>query len=328
MKIKIFTEGGSNIGLGHISRCSALYDEIISRGEKAELIVYGDAGNSDLFSGVPITEKDWLSEEYLNKFLDSEDYCIVDSYLASENLCKIISFNSKRAIFIDDNSRIVYPKGIVVNPSLCVGNLYYPIKEGTTYLLGAKYIILRSPFEKVEKKIITKEVNHVLITLGGADTKYAILEIFSRICEKHLSIKFNVIMENSFQENQNIQKNKPKNVELFSNIDAELMKAIMVNSDLAITAAGQTIYELLATSTPFIAIKTVDNQINNIRGLKEINPDQIVIEYSDDLFLEKLSIAFSKTLNQKERQNQMDCYQNIIDSYGKKRILDCFLGEN
>jgi spore coat polysaccharide biosynthesis predicted glycosyltransferase SpsG len=41
---------------------------------------------------------------------------------------------------------------------------------------------------------------------------------------------------------------------------------LMVKSDLAITAAGQTIYELLATQTPFIPIKVIENQENNVNG--------------------------------------------------------------
>ena len=328
MRIVIFTEGGSNIGLGHLSRCGALHDEIINRGIAVEIVLSGDGDNFDLANQMSITNANWLSVDYLEACINSTDYCIVDSYLAPEYLYRTISTSCRKALFLDDNSRIIYPEGIVVNPSLCVENLDYAMNEGVTYLLGRDYIILRTPFEKIEKKVIAKEVKNVLITLGGADTKHVIPRIFTEICEKHPNIKFNVIMGNYFQESQTIQKDKPKNIDLFNNIDAELMKTLMVNADLAITAAGQTIYELLATSTPFIAIKTADNQINNVRGLKEINPDQIVIEYSDNLFLEKLNIVFSKFLKKEERKNQMDCYQYTIDGLGKKRILDCFLGEN
>ena len=47
MRVKIFTEGGKDIGLGHISRCSSLYNEIANRGIRVDFIVYGDIGKID-----------------------------------------------------------------------------------------------------------------------------------------------------------------------------------------------------------------------------------------------------------------------------------------
>ena len=86
MKVKIFTEGGSEIGLGHISRCSALYDEVSSRGIEVEMYVYGDIGRLYLLDSRNVSTVNWLSEAFLGENIRRTDYCIIDSYLATEDL--------------------------------------------------------------------------------------------------------------------------------------------------------------------------------------------------------------------------------------------------
>jgi spore coat polysaccharide biosynthesis predicted glycosyltransferase SpsG len=91
--------------------------------------------------------------------------------------------------------------------------------------------------------------------------------------------------------------------------------------------AGQTIYELLATQTPFIGIKVIDNQSNNINGLKKINPRQSIIEHADARFIEKLDREFKAMHSYDQRENYSNLYKNQVDGIGSKRIVDILLKE-
>ena len=42
MKVFIITEGGKNIGFGHITRCLSLYQAFEERGNKPKFIINGD----------------------------------------------------------------------------------------------------------------------------------------------------------------------------------------------------------------------------------------------------------------------------------------------
>jgi len=328
VKVKIFTEGGTGIGLGHISRCSALYDEVASRGLDVKFVINGNVENVDLLEGRRAEFIDWLSVDYLNNHISSTDYCIVDSYLVSEYLCRIIFNKSKVALFIDDNMRINYPNGIIVNPSLSVDNLNYSsLYEETILLLGAKYIILRNPFLNAKRNMINKDVKEVLISMGGSDIRDLTPKVINEICQKYPEIKFNVVIGKAFENLTNIKKTNLSNVELHYNITAELMKQLMIKADFAITAAGQTIYEFLATQTPFIPIRIIDNQSNNIRGLLKVNPSQVVIEYDDIQLIEKLEKEFKIMLSQIKRENLLYLYEGYVDGTGNKRIIDRLLGE-
>jgi len=44
------------------------------------------------------------------------------------------------------------------------------------------------------------------------------------------------------------------------------MKRVMAASDMAISAAGQTLYELARIGVPTIATAVVKNQLNNVQG--------------------------------------------------------------
>lgn len=322
MKVKIFTEGGNEIGLGHISRCSSLYTEVKSRGIEVEFIVNGNIKNLDIFKGITVKFENWLSANYLNNYIKSSDYCIVDSYLAQVELYEIISLKARKAIYIDDNARINYPLGIVVNPSLYTDSTYYPKTNANTYLLGKEYIILRTPFINANRNIINKDVKEAVITMGGADIRNLTPQIIKHICAKYPNIKFNVIVGENFQNIESLNKTKPFNVQLYCNIDAQLMKNLMIRSDIAISAAGQTIYELLATKTPFIPIKIIDNQSNNVNGLRKINSNQIIINYDDERIYEKLEKEFEGMIDLDKRMRIIETYGNKIDGLGRKRIID------
>lgn len=326
MKVKIFTESGNEIGLGHISRCSSLFDEVKSRGIDVEFIVYGNIKHLDVFNGIPAKFENWLSTEYLNRCIGSTDYCIVDSYLANIELYELISLKARKALYIDDFARVKYPLGIVVNPALYADNICYPIEDDNAYLLGSEYIILRKPFIYAKHSSIKEEVKEVLVTMGGSDIRNLTHRVMNQICVNYPNIKFNIVVSDDFQNIESINQNKFSNIQLFYNVNAELMKSLMVQSDFAITAAGQTVYELLATNTPFIPIKIAENQCNNIEGLKRINVNNVFINYNDVNAMEKLELEFVKLLDYEERIRLASLYKNRVDGFGSKRIINSLLG--
>lgn len=326
MKVLIFTEGGTRIGLGHISRCSSLYDELTDRGIETEFIINGSPNEVDLISS-NIYFKDWLSKEFLINYIKETDYCIVDSYLADISLYKVISEKSKRCLFIDDNARIKYPKGIVVNPSLNTEGLDYYLNDDNNYLLGLDYIILRQPFINLKREAINNGVKEVLVTMGGADPNNLTPTILNLLNSRFPNITYNVVVSKAYKNLDKVKEMINDNILFYENATAEEMKRLMLKSDIAITAAGQTIYELLATQTPFIPILVADNQKNNIAGLMKLNLAETIIDYRDKLFREILASEFIKLLDYKKRCEISCLYTNVVDGLGSKRIIDQLLAK-
>lgn len=324
MKIKILTEGGKSIGYGHISRCIALYDEIQNRGNEVELIIQGDLDDIVLLKGKDFRNENWISIDYLNRTLTNEDYVIVDSYKAQIEHYKKISSKSKKALYIDDIGRLRYPKGIIVNPALDSGFVDYSYTTNERVLTGPKYVILRSSFNGIERLNIRSTVGKVLVVMGGTDVREVTTSIIENICEQNQDITFDVVI-NAAQYERISSVNKLKNINYHKDLTDKEMSHIMLSSDFAITAAGQTIYELIATQTPFIAVQVADNQENNVDSLMKHIPSQIVLRHDENNFIDILKEKFLEAIAFNIRKRIVDEMNGIIDGKGRMRIVDALL---
>lgn len=324
MKVKIFTEGGKSIGLGHISRCISLYDEIVSRGIDVEFIVYGDIKDVEFLKAKDVVNENWLNIEYLKKSITKDDYVIVDSYKANKEIYDLIAQISKKSLYIDDFGRLDYPKGIILNPSLDSRHIKYPDSSKNILLVGPKYVIVRSAFIGLERKLLRKDINRVLVVMGGTDVRNITPFIIDRICNENQDIIFDIVLGSLQFKFEKIDMNL-ENVNFHINISENKMSQIMINSDMAITAAGQTIYELMATKTPFVAVQVIDNQANNILSISEHLSPEIVLKYDDYSFAQKLQKTFEDLKSFEFRKKLVEKMDNVIDGLGRKRVIDVLL---
>lgn len=278
----IFTEGGDGIGFGHITRCSALYEKALEQNLNPKFIVFGK-NIEETLKQYNHEIREWKDIDYLSTLITKEDFVIVDSYLASIEIYQKISNLSKKSLYIDDNMRLDYPSGIVVNPSLYGDQLNYPLKKDIKYLLGKDYIILRKEFENIEKKEKNKdkEIRKILITLGGTDIKNLTPKILKILKNINSEYQIRVVIGRSFDNINEILLEKTSNIELLYNLTAFQMLNEMKNSDLVISACGQTIYELLVAGTVFIPIVVIENQINNAIGLEKLGIFDKVLRAED-----------------------------------------------
>ena len=108
----------------------------------------------------------------LNKII--EDYkiemLIVDSYnVTEEYFIKLKEFVPILG-YIDDLNKFKFKVDIIINGNIYGDELKYEsYLSDTKFLLGNKYTILRSEFKDVKPITINREVNKIMITIGGSD---------------------------------------------------------------------------------------------------------------------------------------------------------------
>jgi len=270
--IYIFTEAGGNCGFGHLSRCISLYDECVSRGLEAKLVVNAFSKLPESVGERMVVVRDWLDLSFLRELLHSEDYTVVDSYLAAYEIYKLISDVCKNVVFIDDYMRISYPKGIVICPALYGNKLPYPVIDGVTYYGGSDYIILRSEFHGSAglKTQHTGEPARFLITMGGTDILELTAPVLSAICKEFPAVQKSVVIGSELFDETAVNTAADGNTQLLVALDTKQMSDIIMQVDFAVTTAGQTIHELLRYGVPMIPILVADNQRNNIQGLSDL----------------------------------------------------------
>lgn len=313
-KVYILTEGGHKVGYGHITRCSALYEELEKREYDVTFVINGDEEVSSVLDSKKFVLKDWRDKDYLSNLLYEKDCAIIDSYLANKDIYEYIAYRVKKALYIDDNMRINYPKGIVCNPSIYGKELKYPFKEDMKYLLGIDYVILRKEFINIPEKKFKDKIEDILITFGGSDITNMTPKILKELRKNYSQVNKHVIIGKGFNNLEEIKNISDEKTFFYYSLDAEEMKNLMLKCDFAISAAGQTIYELLRVGILFIPIQVADNQENNIRGLEKIG-----IKALDENRITELQYFFDKALKEKE-------YKVTIDGQGSLKIINSLLG--
>lgn len=325
MQVYILTEGGKNIGFGHIARCNSIYDAFKSYGICSKMIINGDESIKSILNDVDFEIKDWLSDF---SFLKSSDIVVIDSYMVDITICKKISDISSLTVYFDDNNRLNYPKGIVVNGLINSEQFNYSTNDiDKKYLLGSNFSPLRSDFWHCDKININEKIKNVLITTGGNDLRNLTPKILDFLNTSFKDLNKKVIIANSFRNVSEFESLKNDSCEFFYSPNSKEMLEIMSNVDLAISSSGQTLYELACLGIPTIAIGIIDNQKDNIRNFQEKG----FIEYAGCWNNKNLLKNISDKISLLEEKNTRETKQNngieLINGKGSLNIVKSILNE-
>ena len=324
MNVIILTEGGKNYGFGHVARCSSIYQAFQYYNISPKLLINGDDSVKSILLDMDVEIIDWTDNCSL---FHHADILVIDSYLVDLNFCSKVSENIPLVVYIDDNNRLNYPKGIVVNGTLNVSNLNYSQRENIKYLLGNEFIPLRKEFWNVPKLKINNSIETILITMGGNDLRNLTPKILKLLNDNFQEVNKKVIIADSFNNIHEIESLKSDTVELIYSPNSNEMVEIMSSVDLAISASGQTLYELACIGVPTIAIGIINNQKNNIKNW--IN--QGFIEYAgcwDDKDILNNILNKIEFLKYKSLRNEKQLLGiQVIDGKGSLKIVKNILNE-
>ena len=264
----------------------------------------------------------WIEQkEYLFDYIKNADIVIIDSYLANKDFFNRISDIVNVPVYLDDNKRINYPKGIVVNGAIYAKELDYPPNNGITYLLGTKYTPLRKEFWDVPEKKIKKKVESVMVTFGGDDWRNMTPKILKLLIDEFPDLGKNVVIGKGFKNIKAIEQLKDNKTKFSYYPNAETMKNIMLESDIAISAAGQTTYELARVGTPTIAISIAKNQLDNVKGWSKIGFIEYAGWFEDRNIFNTLKSTIKKIKILDLRKNKHQIGKYSVDGLGSNRII-------
>ncbi|WP_407393597.1 GNAT family N-acetyltransferase [Methanobrevibacter sp.] len=325
------TEGGKDFGYGHITRCSSIFQAFEHYNIFPKFIVKGDESIKSVIPDIDVEIDDWLNDFSL---LSKADIVVIDSYFADLEFYKILSNKVPLVVYMDDNNRLEYPKGVVVNGTLDTSNMNYFQRENIRYLIGNEFIPLRKDFWDIPKLKINDSIVNILITMGGNDLRNLTPKILKLLIDNYPDVNKKVIIADSFKNIQEIESLKNEYVEFIYSPDSCKLIDTMSSVDLAISASGQTLYELACIGVPTIAIGIIDNQKNNIKNW--IN--QGFVEYAgcwDDknLFhnvLNKIEYLQNKNIRQDKKllgiqavngRGSLNIVRNVLNEFYKDNSI-------
>jgi spore coat polysaccharide biosynthesis predicted glycosyltransferase SpsG len=322
MNIFILTEGSSSIGFGHVTRCLSLYDAFEDIGCEVRLVVNGDSTVEGLFEGRDHRFLDWAEERMESlKLLGGADVAVIDSYLADKSFYEEVARTVNVPVYIDDTKRIDYPGGVVVNGSVFAEKMEYPAREDTTYLLGSKYVPLRKEFWEVPDREIKDEAETVMVTFGGEDAGNLTPPVIKLLKKEFPALRRKVVIGQGYGNREEIEKlGNDEKTELLYSLDAGGMRDVMLASDIAISACGQTLYELARVGVPTVAVAVAENQMNNALGWREAGFIEYAGRFGKAGVIDAVARGVRKLLPRRAREKKSSAGRSHVDGQGSKRI--------
>jgi len=322
-KFLLFADWNSQSGMGHLSRCLSLAQALNKNGV-ALIIVTDNPIPLNFLECRNIKSKiyNWYKVESLFKIAKKDTACIVDSYLAKPETYSYLYQNTKLLVSIDDNKRIDYPGGILINSNIYAKCLGYQQKNEIHLLLGSLYIPLKKVFWLRKNKVIRNKVNSILITTGGNDDENCIPPILHLLSEKFPRINKYILVTRNFSNLTEINKLSDQKTYVFQDAPAHKIRELMYQSDLAISGGGQTIYELANVGLPTIAIQQANNQKRNIQSWKKLGFIEYVGKASNPKTLNNINSAIIKLNSKRLRQQRCRIGRRLIDGRGAERVAE------
>ncbi|WP_104761713.1 CMP-N-acetylneuraminic acid synthetase [Helicobacter cetorum] len=293
MQVKIFCDAFKESGLGHLRRCEKLLMYLKNLGVKSSIHTYKQ-------------QKGCLS--FLND-IGSTDFIIIDSYQLLSKDFYAFKKKAKALMVIEDSEhkKGFYPKHTsIINGTLGAKNYYKHLSQDCFYYLGAEFLPIS--FDFCYKRSIVSQVEHVLITLGGS--KQDKLKDIVKILENK-NVVLHVISQNIIKE--------VKNIHYYNHLSLLEFSHLMKSCDVAISAGGMTLYELVLSQTPSLILPIATNQLAQSLEFEKLGVFKITS-------LETLERDFENLITLKERKKQVDIFKTLNFGEYLERALKEFLG--
>ncbi len=338
-KKKIFIRVDANryIGTGHMIRCISLADACLSRGFDVLFVVADHDGDYLLDHGrveVNCINSNWseMDEEIgiLSELIKKNKPCIliVDSYGVTQKYFEAISALVS-VVYIDDLNSDTWNVDYLINY-----NIFSDVFDYSTYnttrtklILGSIYAPLRREFLNLPKHSIKSNVTDILLSMGGADPNRVTELFLENICPIFEKISFHLVVGALNPRLDKIKALAGENV--FLHINEQNMSNLMLSCDIAVAAAGSTLYELCACGTPTIAYSLADNQMI---AVEEFARKGIMLSAGDSRinssFIRNISDNIELLVNnQSLRYSKSNKMHSIVDGNGASRIVDILIAE-
>lgn len=328
-KLLIITEGGKEIGFGHITRTLSIATHFFNFGYELHFIINGDDSLVDIMKPYSYKIYNWQAEtQKLEKNLQDCQLILLDSMKISDNQIKKLETLHIPIIYIDDEKqRNILERGFVVDWTVFRNNdnSFLPKKENVKYFLGSLFTPLRQQFLEASQNPINQEVKKIMITFGGSDVRNLTPFIVKILNTNFPNLEKDIIIGGGFDNIDEIQKYTTHNTNLIYNATAKEMIASMQTSDIAIAAGGQTLYELAKIGIPTIGILLVENAKDDTLGWAKTGFLKYIGEFDSSSLQEDIINAIKNLSSYDIRVQMQKDGAKYISQNGSKLLVEQIL---
>jgi UDP-2,4-diacetamido-2,4,6-trideoxy-beta-L-altropyranose hydrolase len=326
-RIAFVTEGGSTVGLGHVTRCAALARVVAGGGASVSFVVPPDPQVLALLRQqwsdvVPVP---WTTDPAaaLNTLrLREADVVVVDGYSTGPEFLRALRSVAGQVVAVDDAADRELPVDVVVNGGVSAERLPYRRTPDTVFLLGPSYALLDPAYAELPDSSSGERVRRTLVCLGGGRYGDAILEVLGGLDVAVGDCAVDVAagpFSHDWPELDAAAQSSRHRVSIHR--DRFGLRDLMLTADIAVSGGGVTLYELAATGTPTVALQTADNQAGNVEGFERAGAALVVRAGGNVALSESLATALARLAGDRALRASMGARgRRLVDGRGAFRV--------
>lgn len=332
----IRADANLQIGTGHVMRCLALAQAWQDAGGE---VVFAIAIESPALEarlraeGIEVTRLSTSpgSMDDAIQTIDlarerSVDWVALDGYHFGAHYQRMLRGGPCLLVLDDYGHAEHYYADVVLNQNLYANEDFYPNREPhTRLLLGARYVLLRREFLKWQgwRREIPEVARKVLVTLGGSDpdnVTFHVIQALQRVKVDGLEVVVAVGGNNPNNEAiQSAIQGSRSPIRMEKNVTN--MPELMAWAEVALSAAGSTVWELAFMGLPSVIITVAKNQERATRVLAE-KKVFLALGSAPEVEVEEIARVFkSLSMNREMRQTLSRNGASLIDGLGAYAVM-------
>ncbi len=323
-------DANSNIGIGHVMRCLSIADAATRLGHSVFFLLAGKeaielvrARSYEYY--VMNTDYSQMDLE-LNKWPKnvSPNTIVVDSYFVTQEYFRNLKekYDKSKLVYIDDQLSFAYPVDTLVNYNAFAKRekyeeLYSNERDIPRFILGPSYVPIRDMFIGIDKRVQPKCVKNILVSTGGSDAFHITLKLINILksdFERYAKHTYHFLIGAMNSDKEEILK-AVKHIEYLRAYEqVSDMRGMIESCDMAVSAAGSTLYEICACGVPVLTYALADNQLPGAEAFQELGLAINVGDLRCSDTIDKDAI-FSGTLQNDWSERLIRGMQQLADDY-------------
>jgi spore coat polysaccharide biosynthesis predicted glycosyltransferase SpsG len=318
LKVLFKTRGGHKEGMGDIMISLAMAEEFRKNGIRSIVFVVNE---NEKVEEIITTKGFTVIHE--DNFYNSIQYHDIDILIANqlntpfseiEKLRKCV----KMLVTIDDTGKSALLADLRFN-------VLYPIENA---ICDLSYIPLAPIFQQKHKdyKDIKEKVENILVLQGGSDTYGFIPKIVKSLSFLPNDIQVDVVLGPNFQHYDELEKSI-RSCSIDLNIITGLtdLSELMLKADLAISAAGVSLFELACLGVPTIVVCAEEFEVATASRL-EAAGFGVNLGFGNRVDNEQVQKKVKELIKDVEvRRNMSITGKRLIDGRGSQRMVEYIL---
>jgi spore coat polysaccharide biosynthesis predicted glycosyltransferase SpsG/RimJ/RimL family protein N-acetyltransferase len=309
VRLSCRVDAGPTAGLGHLQRTLALAAAAAVVGVRCTFRVPAEAATRVRTEGFAVDA---------SAAADRSDGVLVDSYhVDSKDLAAWAA--AGRVIVLDDTASMPLPADIVINSAPHAERLPYArLAPGATHLLGPSFALLRPEFADVAVRPAEASICRVLVMAGGGNALATLDAMIAGADAVDGEFEIDAVV-GPFAPSVWAPARSPRHRVTIVRGPRSL-QPLMMRADVAVTAAGQALYELAATGTPSVSVVITDNQAANASGFSEAGTTLVVPTREPGRLVEPIAAGLAALGDRGRRMTMAAAGRRLVDGRGAGRV--------